>query len=544
LRRRFFTLLVACALVSGCSRISTQTHAGAGNPWTVHGVLRMASTRTPATLNTLLATQAVETDLSMLWAGYLFNYDDRGNFIPELATEVPTLHNGGISRDGLAIAYHLRKGVRWQDGAPFTADDIIFSWHVIMNPNVQTLSRNHFDRIASIQKIDDYTIVVHLRQRHAPFVSSFFTLSDHTMAVLPKHLLERVANINRAAYNDMPVGTGPFRIVKNDKGSLIKFVANPSYWRGAPKLREIDVHIIPNDNTIVTMLRTHDIDVYLRASEAQVPSLAGIPGTRIEMYPFTRFADLGFNGASPPLSDRRVRQALAYGTNREQLIAKVTHGVNIPGDSDQPPFFWAHADGLPQYPYDPNRAAALLDAAGWHLGPNGMRTKNGEPLTLTLVGTTGVATMANTETIVQQEWKQLGVDVLIKNFPSGLLYATKAGGGIEQNGKFDVALEEWANGTDPDDSVLFLCRMRPPEGWNIYHFCNGRFDAAMNDAATQYDPARRKADYAVTQRILTDELPVFILWYARRVDVVNSDLKNYRPAHAVTPFWNPWEWAI
>jgi len=528
-----------------CTPVATQTaQTSAGNPWTIHGVLRMAQTRTPDNLVGMLGTQAINTDLSMFWAGYLFNWSDANQFVPELATQVPTLRNGGISRDGLAITYHLRRGVMWQDGAPFTADDVIFSWHAVMNPKNIVVSRDPYDKIERIEKLGPYAIVVHLKQRLAPFVATFFTMSSHTYAVLPVHLLGSLTDINRAAYDDLPVGTGPFRIASNEKGSLIRFVANPSYWRGPPKLKEIDFRIIPNDNTVLTLLKTHEIDFYLRASESQVPSLRGIPGTRLIVSPFTRFADLGFNAGSPQLRDKRVRQALAYGTDRRGLIDKVTHGVNMPADSDQPPFFWAHAAGLPQYAYDPARAAALLDAAGWRMGHDGLRRKGGEALQLVMVGFTGSTTVSETEQVIQQEWQQLGIGVTIKNYPSSLLYAPLGDGGIEQTGKFDVAFEEWANGVDPDESLLFLCSMQPPQGWNIYHFCNRELDAAEAAAVGEYDPERRKAAYAKIQRILADELPILVVWFVRRVDVVNTDLKNYRPAHAVTPFWNTWEWRI
>ncbi|MEO6834644.1 MAG: hypothetical protein ABI231_01880, partial [Candidatus Tumulicola sp.] len=146
--------------------------------------------------------------------------------------------------------------------------------------------------------------------------------------------------------------------------------------------------------------------------------------------------------------------------------------------------------------------------------------------------------------LVQAQWRQAGVDLSIKNYPSGQLYATKSMGGIEQSGQFDVIFENWANGTDPDDSILLLCSMAPPAGWNVYHFCNPSLDAAERTALTNYDPAARRAAYARVQEIAAEQVPFTVLWYQRELDVVNTDLQNYRPAHAVTPFWNAWEWRI
>lgn len=529
--------------VAACTRTG-EPAAKNGNPWTIHGLLRIAGRQTPDSLNPLLGTQTVVADISMFWAGYLFNWSDRDELVPELAARVPTLENGGISHDGLRITYHLRRGVKWQDGAPFDADDVIYTWRQMLNPQNLVVSRVGYDVISRIDKRDPYTIDVYLKRRFSPFVATFFTMANHTNCILPRHLLERYPNINRVPYNSLPIGTGPFRMVKYERGTGFTFVANDSYWRGPPKLRRIVYRVIESDNTILTLLQTHAIDFYYRAAESQAPSLSNIPGTRVVISDFTRFADLGFNGSNPALSDVRVRRALAYGLDRDALVKKVTHGVAATGDSDQPAFFWAYNPDVVRYRYDGKRAAELLDAAGWHADRGGVRTKNGEPLHLNLVSFTGSATANDTEVFVQEAWRRLGIDVSIKNFSSGQLYATLGAGGIEQSGKFDVAFENWANGIDPDDSILVRCDMAPPAGWNIYHFCNRELDDAETRAMESYDRPTRKAAYARVQHILTSELPFLVLWYQRQLDVINTDFKNYKPAHASTPFWNTWEWSI
>jgi peptide/nickel transport system substrate-binding protein len=546
MRRAGAAALIAAlcmALPAGCVRTAERSSGSAGNPWTQHGVLRMAGREQPDNLNPLLGTQTVVTDLAMFWAGFLFNWNDRDELVPELAERVPTMENGDVSRDGLRITYHLRKGVKWQDGVPFTADDVIYTWRQMVSPRNLVVSRFGYDLIAGIVKRDDHTIDVHLKRRFAPFVATFFTMANHTNCILPKHLLARYPDINRVAYNSMPVGTGPFRIAKYEKGSQITFVANDAYWRGPPKLRRIEYRIIESDNTMLTLLQSHQLDFYYRAAESQAPSLRGIPGTRVLVSPFTRFADLGLNAANPALSDVRVRRALAYALDRKSLIAKVTHGVATPGESEQPPWSWAYTPDVARYPYDPKRAAALLDAAGWRVGAGGIREKDGRPLHLLLVSFTGSATAADTEVFVQEAWRRAGIDVAIKNFSSSQLYATLGAGGIEQSGKFDVAFENWANGIDPDTSILFRCDMKPPAGWNIYGFCSKTLDDAESAAIERYDRRTRKLMYGKVSQIVASELPIIVLWYQRQLDVVNTDFKNYRPARAVTPFWNTWEWS-
>ena len=480
----------------------------------------------------------------MLWASYLLTLDDQSRLVPDLALVVPSLSNGGISRDGRTVTYHLRHGVKWQDGAPFTADDVGFTWQAVMNKRNFVPSRVGYELISRIDEPDAFTVVIHLSKPYAPFIRTFFTLSNTSYCVLPKHLLGQMTDINRTDFNNHPIGTGPFRVVSNEKDVEVKFVANPQYFRGAPKLKEIDYRIVPNDNTLLTQIKTHEIDMYYRASEAQAPILRAIPGTTFYATPFTRFGDIGLNAGNPPLDDVRVRRALAYATNKAELINKVTHGVNIPADSDQPPFLWAHDSHVTRYDYDPKRAAALLDEAGWATGSDGIRRKNGKTLSLLMSGYTGSATVDAAQQVVQKEWKDVGVEVEIKNYPTDLLYAPIGEHGIEQSGKFDAIFESWGNGSDPDDAVLFECDRAPPNGWNVYHFCSAKLDAAEKIALTVNDQAKRKAEYAIVQEVLTDQVPVIFLWFERYVTVANSDLHDYKPGHVGSQWWNAWEWSI
>ena len=538
-------LALTLAMSSACSNtsVAAKNIEVDGNDWTIHGVLRMASSTQPDNLNPLLGTQVIDTDLSLFWGAYLYLLDDSMHMRPELATKMPTMENGGVSRDGRTIKYHLRTGVKWQDGAPFTADDVVFSWRQVMNPRNDAGSRQGYDLITRIDEPDKHTLIVHLRQKWSPFVSTFFTMSSTTYCILPKHILSKYRDLNSVSFNHLPIGTGPFKVVSNANGK-IKMVANPTYWRGKPKLDEIDFSVVADDQALLDLVKLHKVDFYINAAQALEPQLHGIRGATVYLYPFTRFTDIGFNTSRPQLRDVRVRRALAYATDRTQLITHVTHGVNLPADGDQPPFFWAHADAVKKYSYNPRLAAQLLDEAGWHVGFDGMRYKHGHRLKLQMVGFSGSSTTAGAEQWIKAEWREVGVDVEVQNFPSEKLYANQADGGIEQTGRFDVAFEEWANGVDPDESQLFMCNLRPPAGWNIYHYCNHALDAAENKAVSDYSQAHRKKDYAKVQQILAQDLPMFVIWFYQRQDVANIDLKNYRPAHAVSPFWNSWQWEI
>ncbi len=545
--RRLACLALALTVVLGaCSRSEggAAPAAGGRHPWTKPGLLRMASLVDPDTLNPLLSTSQISVDLSMFWAGYLFNFDDRNRLVPELATTVPTLANGGIGKDGRTITYHLRRGVSWQDGAPFSADDVVFTWRAIMNPDTNVQTRVGYDDVASIDEPDRYTAVVHLKRPFAPFVNTFLTMGSTPYPVLPKHLLAQYHDLNRIPFNSAPMGTGPFRVQEWHRGQTLRMVANPHYWRGAPKLAEVDYRVIPDGNTLVTSVQTHEIDLWYNAEATLYPTASKIAGTHAVLTPFTQYSQIGFNTSRPIVSDPRVRRALAYATDRQRFIDLVTYGVQTLGDGDQPASSWAHDPHLRSIPYDPAGARAMLDAAGWHPGPDGVRTKNGQRLRLEVVTTQGNSVGNRLSVLLQSDWRGVGVDLVVKPYASALMFANAASGGIMQSGKFDVEFSSWINGIDPDDATVVMCDQIPPNGQNLFRFCNHELDAAERIALTSYDQAVRARQYARIQQILVDQVPWITSWFWRHMDIVSDDLHGYKPAHAVTTLWNTWEYSI
>lgn len=544
LLRVVFAALVPVLLFAACARVGTQSGGAHGNPWTHHGLLRIASISQPDNLDPVVGNFQIDSDLAELWGGLLFNWSDRDQYVPELATAVPTLENGRISRDGKTIVYHLRRGVLWQDGAPFTAADVIFSWHAIMNKNNNVPSTVGYELISAIDKRDDHTIVVHLRRAYAPFVATFFAPSSTPYPVLPAHLLAKYPNINQIPFNSKPVGTGPFIVDQWQRGSKIVFHANPHYWRGRPKLDEIWYTPIPDENTIVTLLQTHEADLEYYGAAVSYPQFSHIGGTHVLLTPFTQYAQLGLNLRTPALSDVRVRRALWYAIDAPRLIRDVSHGVYTIGYTDQPSFLWAYNPNTAHYDHDAAKARALLDAAGWKAGFGGIRVKDGQRLALVLAGVSGNTTGNATAVVVQRDFRDVGIDLAIKTYTSSLFFSTYGAGGILQTGKFDLAFFTWVNGTDPDDSTLWMCNQFPPTGQNIDHFCNPELDRQERIALSSNNRVVRKKAYDAIQSILADQVPAVITWYVRRISVYNTDLKNYRPAHAVSSFWNSYAWDI
>ncbi|MBV8280521.1 MAG: hypothetical protein JO347_00470, partial [Candidatus Eremiobacteraeota bacterium] len=251
----------------GCTKVSQSTSTPQGGG-AIPGVLRYADIAEPDSLNPLLSTQVVTADVEYLAYTFFFNYDDKQNFVPEVALQVPTQANGGISKDGKTITYHLRHGIKWQDGEPLTAKDVAFTFRAIMNPANNVQVRTGYDQIASVDAPDDYTVVVHMKRVFSPIIS-YFMCQQGQEPVLPAHLLAKYPNINQIPFNSMPVGSGPFKVTEWQHGDHITLVANPDYWRGPPKLQKIVFRFVASTSTIQVLLQSHEIDAWFRANPDQ-----------------------------------------------------------------------------------------------------------------------------------------------------------------------------------------------------------------------------------------------------------------------------------
>jgi len=515
------------------------TSSAEQNSWTRPHVLRMAlGAEGVETLNPALTSDtSVSLILAPLSMGYLIRWDKQNNPIPELITQVPTQKNGGVSKDGLTITYHLRKGVKWSDGAPFDADDVIFSFRAVLNPANNVTSRSGFDRITKMDEPDKYTVVLHLSKPYSPFVETFFSTAGAQPSVLPKHILGNLPDINHAPYNSKPVGIGPFMVKEWSRGARVVLVANPYYFRGMPKLKEIDYEIIPDVNTMLTEMEARSLDLSYQTPPNLYPQTKNLSAFVNWAQPSFYFRHLDFNLRSPKLADPAVRRALRYASDRASIIAKIYHGIAFLQEQPAPKVSVWWDPNIKQVPFDIAKANQILDAAGWRRGPDGVRAKNGVKLDLNFVTATG--TVVNDQVIEQlrQTWRQIGVKLTVSHYLNTLLFAQYQDGGILYRGKYDVAYFAW--GVDPigDLSVIYACDQIPPAGQNSLFWCNKTADKAMHDLYAHYDQADRNKDDAVVMTQLNQDVPTVVMMGTAALWVYNKDLKNFNPG-ALSPFDN------
>lgn len=540
--KRFLALVALGALVAGCSKVSTTQTTGGPHSWTKPGVLRIAIQSEPKNLNTLLASNTTDVMVTRLIFDPLVSADPKGEPVPILATEVPTLENGGISRDGLTITYHLHKDVKWSDGEPLTSKDVKFTWQAMMNDANNVTSRHGYDEVKSIDTPDDTTVVVHLKEKFAPFVNTFFAESDGPINIVPEHILGKYPNVNQVPFNNEPIGSGPFKLSEWVKGDHITLVPNTNYFRGAPQLKQIVIHVIPDENTSLSQLRTHEIDWMFEPSYSTFPSLHSMPDVVTHFSDVNGYEGMYLNTSTPALQDVNVRRAIAYAIDRKKLLDTLTFGQEKLATEDLPDWLWAYNKDVTVYPYDPAKAKQLLAAAGWSAGANGMLTKNGQPLSLLLVTNVSNVTRRKASVLVQSMLHGVGIDTQVKYFDGATLFAP-APLGILQSGKFDLALAGWFAGIDPDDSSQYMSKNVPPGGYNYSRYRSAEMDAAQAMALQNYDRPTRIKAYAKIEKLLSDDVPYIHFWWDRQAQAINPDFKGFDP-NPVTESWNAYQWSI
>jgi peptide/nickel transport system substrate-binding protein len=498
----------------------------------------------PNTLNPILSTHNIEAFVDDLLFLKLVTLDAQHRHVPQLAAEVPTLQNGDISKDGLTITYHLRKDAKWSDGRPVTSADVKYTWQQIMNPKNNVVSRHGFDMIRTLETPDPYTVVLHMKQVFPPMIDAFFGESDEPYDVLPAHALQNVADMNTAPFNGEPTVTdGPYRFARWIRGDRIVLTANDSYFGDAPKIKELDIKLISDENTTVAQMRTGESQLAITLSGPAYRALDN--ATNVTLQPVTApfYDGLMFNLAHSPLDDKNVRVALAYATDRETIMRDNEFGYATVGSGDLSPFYWAFDPALKAQPYDPARARAMLDADGWKLGPGAVRVKNGQRLSLLYVYAQGSDIARNVVVQIQQMWKAVGVEVQPKTYPFAQLYAPAANGGIFYGGKFDVGFYAWISGGDPDDSSQWLSTAIPPNGNNVDRYISPQMDAAQRLALSTFDLAVRKRAYAQIQRLLVDDVPAIFLFYPKDRYAFVKPLQNFSP-NGIGEAWNAADWTF
>lgn len=529
-------------LRAGCLSLGILAAAGCSqtpeSPAT--GVVRFDLAADPRNLNPLfIAPDAASVDQQVARLAFepFVDLDARGHPQAALLQEIPSLANGGLSADGRTIRYRLRPGVRWSDGAPVTAADVLFTLRAILDPSNPVRSHEGYDLIDRADAAGPRTVVFHLKHAWAPAVMTYFSYGFSPQFVLPAHVLSRQYPLARAAFNAAPaVGDGPYRFLSWRRGEGLRYAANALYWRGRPRVATLSVSTIPDPSTNLLLLQSGGLDWNLIAP-SQLAVVRPDPNLRFVSVPTAVVAGLAFNTAHAPLDDVRVRRALAMSVDRAEISRKITLGFYPVTDVLQPKFSWAYDPAVREPAYDPADADRLLDAAGWPRGAGGVRRRGGVALRLVYVQFPESATGVRVAVTVAAELRLRGIDVTIKSVSNAQLFLPHTG--VLATGAFDVAYVPWTMGADPDDSAVLGCGAPS----NYMRWCDARVEALERAALGATALNARKRLYARIGRIVAERVPILYLFNASYVYAYRKRLHGFAP-NAFVPTWNAYQWRL
>ena len=453
---------------------------------------------------------------------------------PELAT------SWVFSKDCLTLDFKLHEGVRWHDGAPFTAEDVVFTWATTMNPKTPSPYRSDYQDVERVEALDPLTVRVTYRRPYAKALLSW------SVSMLPRHLLERYVEegkLKEAPQNwTAPVGTGPYRFKEMKSGEKVVVVANPDYFKGRPNISRIVYRIIPSQATIFLELKARGVDVagltalqYHRQTEYPAFQKA----YNKFRYPGSGYTYLGFNLKDPRFADRRVRLAFAHAINKQELLDGVVLGLGRQATGPFRPGTWADNPAVKGVPHDTKKAMDLLAEAGWKTrNAEGLLVKDGKPFTFELLTNQGNDERKKIAEIVQASLRDLGIGVDIRILEWAALLKEHV-----KKRNFDAMILGWGTGSDPDQYVVWHSSQTGPDELNHISFKNAEVDALLEAGRSSCVQADRTRFYHRLHEVLAEEQPLVFLYWRDVMPAVSSRIFGIDPGPAGIK-WNHEEWFV
>lgn len=530
----FAALALAALAVQGCeSCLRPQTGASVGGDAGAPvkgGRLIDASIGEPSVfLPPLVTDNASGSITGLVYAGLLKVGKDL-NLEPSIA------ERWEVSPDGLVITFHLRHDVRFHDGHPLTADDVVFTYDVMMDPKTPSPYKPDFMDVKTFEKVDDYTVRVTYKKPFAPALTTF----AGALQILPKHLLEG-KNITDNPLMTHPVGAGPYKFVSWTKGDKVVLRANPDYFDGEPYITEYVFRVIPDQATQFLELQAGGIDQMTPTPvQYQRQTGSGFFQENINKYDYLGFGYtyLGFNLGDPRFKDKRVRRAISMAINRDELIQGVLLGLGEPGKGPYKPGAWYENSNVKPMPYDPEGAKKLLAEAGFTFKNGKAYQPDGKPFAFTIMTNQGNDSRRKTAEIIQRRLAEIGVDVQ----PRIVEWSSFINDFVDKRA-FEAIILGWTGDIDPDQYSIWHSSQIHPKEYNFIGYHNAEVDDLLVRGRETFDQAERKKIYDRFQEILADEQPYAFLYQPKTLVVVHKKVHGIEPAPAGIG-WNFEKWWI
>jgi peptide/nickel transport system substrate-binding protein len=514
----FVTVIAVTVSLSGCSeKKQGTTDRNLSDSGPAYGdIIVEGSIGDASNLIPLLSSDSTSHGIASLVFNGLVKYDKDVKIIGDLA------ESWEISGDGLVITFHLRRGVKWHDGHPFTARDVMFTYELTIDPKTPTAYAGDFLKVKKAEVLDDYTFRVTYDKPFAPALMSWGS------TILPKHLLEG-KDITASPLSRHPIGTGPYVFKEWVPGQKIVLVSNPDYFEGRPNIDGNIMRIIPDMATMFLELRANGIDrMNLTPLQYTRQTENNLFRKNFNKYRYLSFSYtyLGYNLKHPLFADKRVRQAIAYGVNKDEIIQGVLLGLGKEATGPYKPGTWVYNSHVKTYPYNPGKARELLSDAGWRdTDGDGILDKDGQPFVFEIITNQGNEIRAKCAEIIQRRLGEIGIKVKIRI----LEWAAFVNDFINKR-RFDATILGWTVPLDPDIYDVWHSSKMGPKELNFISYKDDEVDALIEKGRGTFDQGERKKYYNRIQEILAEEQPYLFLYVPDALPIIHSRFRGVEPA--------------
>lgn len=471
----------------------------------------------PSILIPMLASDSASHNVSGLIFNGLVKYDTDLSVIGDLA------ESWDISKDGLVITFHLKKGVKWADGIEFTADDVMFGYKTIIDEKTPTAYKEDFLQVKKAEVLDKYTFRVTYEKPFAPALTSWGSL-----VVLPKHLLEGV-DITKTDFARNPIGLGPYQLSKWVPDQELILESYKDYFEGRPYIYRYIYKRIPDPATMFLVLRTGEIDM-MGLTPLQYTKQTETDYFRENFnkyrYPAFQYTHMAFNLKHPFFKDKRVRQAIAYAIDKSELVDVVLFGLGSPATGPYVPNTWPYNPDVKKYEYSPEKARQLLKEAGWEdTDKDGLLDKDGRPFQFTVFTNTGNKLRENTATIIQWRLAKIGIKMEIRK----LEWSTFINQFIDKK-RFETVILGWSISLDPDQYDIWHSSKTREKELNFISYSNPEVDSLLEKGRRTFDITERKKAYFRIQEILAEEVPYIFLYVPDATIIISGRVRGIKPS--------------
>ncbi|MBS4178505.1 peptide-binding protein [Lederbergia citrea] len=497
------------------------------------GDLIIGSSGSPTMFNSLYSSDATSSEIEGFIYDSLLSSDLEFN---------PTTDNGMAetfeeSEDGLTYTVKLREGIKFHDGEPLTADDVVFTYNIPLSKDYDGVRKSTFANLKSVEKVDDLTIQFNMKQ-----VDAQFPVEGFGYGILPKHILGEVPikDLGEHKFNTKnPIGSGPFKFVEWKDGEYVKVEAFDDYYGGRPHLDSITMKIVPDNDAMMTQLQNRDIDFWAGIPGSEIESVkdfSDAAGIKIEEGLALSYTFFGYNLRNDLFKDKEVRQALTHAIDRESIVANIMDGNGEVADVPESPLSWAYNPDVPKFEYDVEKAKKMLADAGWKPGADGILEKDGKKFSFEVKTNQGNKIREDITVLIQEQLKEVGIEVKPQIVEFSSLIADIDPGVWN----FDAIVLGWSLGIDPDPSGIFHTN-EIEEGLNFIGYSNPELDKLMDEQLKERDKDKRKEMIGKIQQGLAEDQPYTFLYYPTEFRAMPAELKGYE-FHAKDPNYHASKW--